>query len=559
MNVAETLRDQKYRLLSSTKRLAEICLAVERSLSKKTTLSPLDYQALVALSGSGNLETQLNALDDAEDFADAKLVAVWSEMARTSYHDFYEFMNRNEELPEGPDGEIRKGYIMSPHQNLIGDLLMAAEAKRTMRFMLSMPPGHCKAVADTTSVTMGDGSRKAIADIVVGDSVITHEHRACNVSGVHVQGDLGEWEIVTDTGRRITAENEHPFLTLHGWKRVDALSQRDVLAVVPFNNPRNQDRTDDEYALAGYLIGDGSVTQGNCSFTNADPEVWVDFERIINGLGMTLGPPHKKGKAQNRRLNNGGRAWVRASDIDGMNSHNKRVPSWVFQGSNQQISYFIGAYWACDGTVIPKGRSGRVTTGGTVRQDCGVELSSINVALIGDIQSLLGRMGIRSIKREHKGRDQNGRDYLHYRLRVGPEWSCANFHDQIVIPGEKQARLAEWAPIGVWPARYLAERIIAVRPTGRAVPMRCLTVDNDHSFLAEDVAVHNSTHSSHHFPAWYFGRNPGTNSFRLVTVRTSSRTSLAPRFGPSSTAKISAWCFRRSACVLTCVRRTIGV
>ena len=98
----------------------------------------------MSLSGSNSLEAQLNALDEAEEYADAELVKVWSELAKTNYHDFYEYMNRNEELPDGPDGEIRKGYVMSPHQRLIGDLLMAAECKETMRFMLSMPPGHCK-------------------------------------------------------------------------------------------------------------------------------------------------------------------------------------------------------------------------------------------------------------------------------------------------------------------------------------------------------------------------------------------------------------------------------
>lgn len=86
----------------------------------------------MTLSGSNDLETQLNALDEAEEVAEEELIKAWVELAEDSYHDFYEYMNREE------------GYIMSPHQRLIGDLLMAAEAKETMRFMLSMPPGHCK-------------------------------------------------------------------------------------------------------------------------------------------------------------------------------------------------------------------------------------------------------------------------------------------------------------------------------------------------------------------------------------------------------------------------------
>ena len=62
----------------------------------------------------------------------ALLEEVWIELARERYHDFYEFMERENE------------YEMSPHQNLIGDLLMSSASKETMRFMLSLPPGHCK-------------------------------------------------------------------------------------------------------------------------------------------------------------------------------------------------------------------------------------------------------------------------------------------------------------------------------------------------------------------------------------------------------------------------------
>jgi len=40
--------------------------------------------------------------------------------------------------------ERENQYEMSPHQKLIGDLLMSSASKETMRFMLSLPPGHCK-------------------------------------------------------------------------------------------------------------------------------------------------------------------------------------------------------------------------------------------------------------------------------------------------------------------------------------------------------------------------------------------------------------------------------
>lgn len=94
--------------------------------------SPQEHRALLTLSGSNDVEAQLRALDDAEEYAEAELVKVWKVLAQDDYGHFYEFMNRDE------------GYTLSKHQSLITDLLMQAERGELMRGMLSMPPGHCK-------------------------------------------------------------------------------------------------------------------------------------------------------------------------------------------------------------------------------------------------------------------------------------------------------------------------------------------------------------------------------------------------------------------------------
>jgi predicted phage terminase large subunit-like protein len=60
-------------------------------------------------------------------------------LAQQNYGHFYEFMNRNEELPGGG-----MGYTLSKHQTLIADHLQAAAEGELLRCMISMPPGHCK-------------------------------------------------------------------------------------------------------------------------------------------------------------------------------------------------------------------------------------------------------------------------------------------------------------------------------------------------------------------------------------------------------------------------------
>lgn len=130
--MAETKRERKERLRRTFKMLTDLNYRVEEAIRTNTQLETRDWEALVAVSQSHNLETQLSVLSAATDECEKSLIEVWVELSRESYHDFYEFMNREED------------YIMSPHQRLIGDLLMASASKETMRFMLSMPPGHCK-------------------------------------------------------------------------------------------------------------------------------------------------------------------------------------------------------------------------------------------------------------------------------------------------------------------------------------------------------------------------------------------------------------------------------
>ena len=54
----------------------------------------------------------------------------------------------------------------------------------------------------------------------------------------------------------------------------------------------------------------------------------------------------------------------------------------------------------------------------------------------------------------------------------------------------------------------IPDRVIAIE-TGDSQPCRCLTVEDDHSFLANDIAVHNSLLVSVFWPAWEWVNQPG--------------------------------------------------
>lgn len=167
----ETAREKKDRLRGTVKLLDRLSQEVDECMALGKQLSPKAYQQLVAVSGSHDFETQLNALEELSKLAEAELLEVWSGLAKHSYHDFYEFLNRNE-------GEEQEGYIMSPHQRLIGDLLMSSASKETMRFMLSMPPGHCKSTHSSHHFPawwLGRNQRRIFLQAGHGQQFVTNE------------------------------------------------------------------------------------------------------------------------------------------------------------------------------------------------------------------------------------------------------------------------------------------------------------------------------------------------------------------------------------------------
>jgi Holliday junction DNA helicase RuvB subunit len=116
------------------------------------------------------------------------------------------------------------------------EIMLEAARRRDQgadHLLFAGPPGLGKPVAEDTLVLMGDGARKPIADIVVGESVITHAGVAAGVSATFDQGEVGCVRLTTDAGRQVVAGDDHPFLTPTGWVKAADLRVRDVLAVVP--------------------------------------------------------------------------------------------------------------------------------------------------------------------------------------------------------------------------------------------------------------------------------------------------------------------------------------
>jgi Holliday junction DNA helicase RuvB subunit len=348
--------------------------------------------------------------------------------------------------------------------------------------LLSGPPGLGKPIAVDALVLMAEGGRKPLGDIAVGDRVITGSGEPAAVRAVHEQGELDCVRIRTTSGRDVVAAPDHPFLTTEGWVKAGDLTDHDVLANVlqPALDVDGTQQTD-EFSLAGYLVGDG-CTRKQVGFTNGDPDVLATFSAVCGRLGYRHYSFQNSANSSTIQIS-GMHEWLVEHGLFDKTAWQKRVPEFVFRGDAWQVSAFLGAYFACDGTV-----SGR----GPDRYDLVIEYKSVSRELLADVQHLLLRLGIQSRLKLKRGRYQ-GHPHESWRLSITSQDDAARFAERVTVLGSRGQRLAEWAPRRDRFDEALApDRVAAVEPAGLHA-CRCLTVDGDHTFTVNDLVVHNTT------------------------------------------------------------------
>lgn len=379
----------------------------------------------------------------------------------------------------------------------------------------NVPPGTSKPLWDGTSVMMGDGTWQRLDRIKVGDMVIGKSGKPCRVSAVHVQGELEAVQITTFGGRALYAALDHPILTTDGWVNAGSIGPRHHLALMhtPKVTHDEHGRFDDEFTLAGYLIGDGSLSHGNCCVTGKDPDYLQDVVDCVTRLGFGYRVAVTKNGVTTINLKDtrgpdgrgpSPRQWVRDVGIDGLKSGTKRVPDFVWKGSDRQVALFLAAYFHCDGCV-----SYRDTT----KRNLTVSVCTISSKLAKGVQRLLLRLGIAMRIRERVAKsgfsyNRGLTNYRYYTVDTTDQDAASRFLEKIPLKGYKKAKLEGFAPHRrTFDQQYWPDPVRSVEDWGK-VSCRCLTVEDDASFVAEGIVVHNSTVCSILFHCWIWARMP---------------------------------------------------
>ncbi|MDQ4089337.1 MAG: replicative DNA helicase, partial [Actinomycetota bacterium] len=230
------------------------------------------------------------------------------------------------------------------------------------------------------------------------------------------------------SGLSVEATGNHPFLTIDGWTRLDALEPGSFIAVPRRLPPPLQPAdgwSNDELSLLAHMTGHGSMGP-SFKYTTVDEANKRLVEDIVHGLFGIEAESHKVGNVWNLRfpspyslthgVHHPMRNWLEPHGLWTSSAWTKFVPSSVFGLGEEQVALFLHHLWATDGsiTISANGRGPLVRTY--------YATTSRRLAL--DVRTLLLRLGIRSVigrsRKQRSGRPVGGVQYYReaYSVRI---------------------------------------------------------------------------------------------------------------------------------------------
>jgi replicative DNA helicase len=311
-------------------------------------------------------------------------------------------------------------------------------------------------VTGDTPVMLADGRRVPIRELVGQTPEVWA--MSADQKIIRAQSDLvwskgvrQVFRVVLASGRTLRATGNHRVFTGEGWKTVGEIGQGSRVAVArQFPSVANPVVwSDAEISLLGHLVGDGSYLANQPLRYATASEA---NSKLVTECALALGSTVKRyaGRGKWHQLliaGNGNRwhaagvgAWLKGLGIHNQRSHQKHLPSAVFQLSDAQIGLLLKHLWATDGCihVRPAGKRGAPN----------VYFCTCSERLIRDVAALLLRLGI------------VGRIFQVKQASGGPLWS-------VYVSGSEQqalflARVGAFGPREA-PAKMLAAKLAVTR------------------------------------------------------------------------------------------------
>ena len=266
--------------------------------------------------------------------------------------------------------------------------------------IIAARPGHGKCLSHDTLVEDGDTGERMPIEMFVRErrnSIVgisdNGSLRKTTVEDWIDNGEVECFKLSTRSGRTINATANHPFLTIHGWTPLSALSTRDFVAV-----PRRSDTigsinaTHSLVRLMAYFIAEGTCAESTPGFTNTDPEIVSDFKAAIGEHfsdcairqnGITYYPCRPQSRPRIGKLGpNPVATWLRELKQNCL-SYAKYIPDVVWTYDRASLAQFLSALYSCDGSIFLRNKSETV-----------IEFTVASPLLAKDVHHALLRFGI---------------------------------------------------------------------------------------------------------------------------------------------------------------------
>ncbi len=291
-------------------------------------------------------------------------------------------------------------------------------------------------VAGDTLVCLADGRRVPIKDLVGQQPEVWALDDDKNVVAAKAEivwstGVKPVFDLKLASGRTLRATADHRVMAGDSWKPISECAPGDRVAIArKFPEPQASVVWPEHWlVLLGHLVGDGSyLTHQPLRYTTASEE---------NSRAVTESAEHFGSKVAwhagvgnwhqlvisgngNRWHSAGVGKWLKDLGIFNQRSHEKRLPSQVFQLARAQISTLLRHLWATDGCIGLR-KSG-------AKANHRVYFATCSEGLATDVAALLLRLGIVARRRQvshGKGRpvhtvDVSGREnQLSFLAQVG--------------------------------------------------------------------------------------------------------------------------------------------
>ena len=257
--------------------------------------------------------------------------------------------------------------------------------------------------------------------------------RRANVTDWVDSGIQPCYRVRTRTGRMVEVTGHHPFLTTRGWIPLHDLAVGAAIAVPCAVPAFGADDSWDSalVRLLAYFIAEGGLTDSSPEFTNTDPEIIADFQRIIadcfpevairqDKITYIAARQRQPGVAQRP---NPVTTWLRELGLWGKLARDKAFPACVWTWSQPRLAEFLRTLMSCDGSIYP------------VAGDPRIEFTVASPQLAADVHHAFIRFGL--IAKRYQ--TTTGA----WRVEITSPESIQRYQEQIGWFGEKTTRFTQ--------------------------------------------------------------------------------------------------------------------